>query len=86
MSAIVLVAGGVYFLAVENIFHVLLGMSLIFDEFLKGKWKHICCAVARVLATGILILEEINSDKPHAVEREMGFEQAVLNNTTLFSG
>ena len=47
-----LVIGSIY----QGIFYLLLGMSLIFDKFLKGKWKDICCAIAIGLALVIFIL------------------------------
>ena len=40
----------------EGIFYALIGMNLIFDRHLKGKWKHICCAIAIGLAMLIFIL------------------------------
>ena len=54
-----------------------LGISLIFAQFLKGKWQHICCAAALGMAVGTIILEEINDNKPHATEREVGVQQEV---------
>ena len=59
LSLIVVVIGG-YFLAIGDIyvgiFYVLIGMNLIFEKFLKGEWKSICCAIALTLAVGALIL------------------------------
>ena len=52
-----------------------IGMSLIFGQLLRGKWQHVCCAVALGIAVGAIILEEINEDKPHAIEREVGVQQ-----------
>ena len=46
------VIGSIY----EGIFYALIGINLIFDRHLKGKWKHICCAIAIGLAALIFIL------------------------------
>ena len=54
---------------------MVLGISLIFGQFLKGKWQHICCAAALGIAVGSIILDEINDTKPHTVEREVGVQQ-----------
>ena len=48
----ILVTGNIY----NGIFYVLVGMNFIFEEFLKGKWKSICCAIALTLVVGALIL------------------------------
>ena len=60
MSSIFLIALGVYSLIdidiYSGIFYVLIGMNLIFDKFLKGKWKHICCTVTIGLAVVAFIL------------------------------
>ena len=52
IGAYLLVTGNIY----SGIFYVLVGMNLIFEKFLKGKWKSICCAIALTLAVGALIL------------------------------
>ena len=48
--SILIIALGIYVLIDGNsyigIFYTLVGMSLIFNEFLTGKWQHICRAVA----------------------------------------
>ena len=58
-SSLIVIIGG-YLLVTGNIyngiFYVLVGMNLIFEKFLKGKWKSICCAIALTLAVGALIL------------------------------
>ena len=60
MSSILFIAMVVYCLAIGSIYqgilYALLGMSLIFDRFLKGKWKHVCCTIAIGLAMVIYIL------------------------------
>jgi hypothetical protein len=68
-----LVVGSIY----AGIFYVLLGMTFLFMEILKGKWGVICGAVALVLAVGILILGEVNDSKPHAIETEVGVHQEI---------
>ena len=81
MSSIFLIALGVYSLIDMDIyigiFYMLVGMSLIFDKFLKGKWKHICCTVTIGLAVGAFILGEINDGKSQAIENEVGLQQDV---------
>lgn len=81
VCSILVIAIGVYSLIDEDIYAGIgitsFGMILIFAEVLKGKWKHICCAVALGLAVGAFILEEVNNDKPHAIEREVGVHQEV---------
>lgn len=52
-----------------------LGMSLIFGQVLKGKWRHICCAAAIGIAAGAIILEDISDNTSHAAEREVGVQQ-----------
>ena len=42
-----------------GICYVLIGVSLIFNAVLKGKWKNICVIAALVLAGAVLILGEI---------------------------
>ena len=58
-SSLIVIIGG-YLLVTGNIyngiFYVLVGMNLIFEKFLRGKWKSICCAIALTLAVGALIL------------------------------
>ena len=60
MYSILFIAIPVYLWAIgsiyEGIFYALIGMNLIFDRYLKGKWKHICCAIAIGLAVLIFIL------------------------------
>ncbi len=56
-----------------------IGMILIFTEVLKGRWKHICCAVALGLAVGAFIWKEVNDNKTHAIEREVGVQQDVTD-------
>ncbi len=81
VCSILVIAIGVYSLIDEDIYAGIgitsFGMILIFAEVLKGKWKHICCAAALGLAVGAFILEEVNDDKPHAIEREVGVQQNV---------
>ena len=83
VCSILLIAIGAYSLVLGSIyagiFYVLLGIAFLFMEILKGKWGFICCAVVLVLAVGILILGEINDDKPHAVGREVGVQQVVTS-------
>jgi hypothetical protein len=75
------IAIGVYSLIDGDIYmgisQMAIGMSLIFGQLLKGKWQHICCAAALGIAVGAIILEEINDNKPHATEREVGVQQEV---------
>lgn len=56
---IFITAIGVYALIDMNvymgIFYVLIGMSLICDRLLKGKWKQICCTAATGLAVVALV-------------------------------
>ena len=58
-SSLIVIIGG-YLLVTGNIyngiFYVLVGMNFIFEKFLKGKWKSICCAIVLTLAVGALIL------------------------------
>ena len=58
--SILIISIGMYSLALGNIymgmFYALIGMNLIFDKFLKGRWKHICCAVTLGIAVGAFIL------------------------------
>ena len=49
-----------------------IGVSLIFAQFLKGKWQHICCAAALGMAVGATVFEELDDNRPHATEREVG--------------
>ncbi|MCE2393975.1 hypothetical protein J4G02_05205 [Candidatus Poribacteria bacterium] len=81
VASVIIISIGVYSLAIGSIyagiFYVLLGMTFLFMEILKGKWGVICCAAVLVLAVGVLILEAVNSNKPPAVEREMGVQQVM---------
>lgn len=81
VASIIIISIGVYSLITASIyagiFYVLIGMTFLFMEILKGKWGVICCTVVLVLAVGALILEEFNYNKPHAAEREMGSQQVV---------
>ena len=58
-SSLIVISGG-YLLVTGDIyigiFYVLVGMNFIFEKFLKGKWKSICCAIALTLAVGAFIL------------------------------
>jgi hypothetical protein len=58
--SILIISIGMYSLVLGNIymgiFYALIGMNLIFDKFLKGRWKHICCAVTLGIAVGVFIL------------------------------
>lgn len=58
-SSLIVIIGG-YLLVTGNIymgmFYVLVGMNLIFEKFLKGKGKSICCAIALTFAVGAPIL------------------------------
>lgn len=58
-SSLIVIIGG-YLLVTGNIymgiFYGLVGMNLIFEKFLKGRWKFIGCAIALTLAVGALIL------------------------------
>ena len=60
MSSLIVVVSGGYFLAIGDIyfgiFYVLIGMNLIFAQFLKGKRQHICCTAALGIAVGAIIL------------------------------
>ena len=47
-----LVIGSIY----QGIFYLLIGTSMVFDRFLKGRWRHICFAIAIGLAMVIFIL------------------------------
>ena len=59
-ASILIVAIGIYVLingdSYMGIFYILLGMSLIFNEFLKGKWSHICYAITMCFAVVAFIL------------------------------
>ena len=81
VCSILVIAIGVYSLIDEDIYAGIgitsIGMTLIFSELVRGKWKHICCGVVIGLAVGAFILEEVNDDKPHAIEREVGVHQEV---------
>ena len=83
VCSILVIVIGVYSLIDEDIYVGIgitsIGMILIFAEVLKGKWKHICCVVALGLAVGAFILEDINDNKPHAIEREVGAQQDVTD-------
>ncbi len=83
VCSILVIAIGVYSLIDGDIYAGIgitsFGMILIFNEVLKGKWRHICCAAALGLAAGAFILEEINDNKPHAIEREVGVQQEVTD-------
>lgn len=58
-SSLIVISGG-YLLVTGDIyigiFYVLVGMNFLFEKFLKGKWKSICCAIALTLAVGAFIL------------------------------
>ena len=58
-SSLIVISGG-YLLVTGDIyigiFYVLVGMNFIFEKFLKGKWKSICCAIALTFAVGAFIL------------------------------
>lgn len=69
-----------------GIFYVLLGMTFLFMEVLKGKWGIICCIVVLVFAVGILIWEEINDNRPYAIEREVGVQQGAKSKRHLYTG
>ena len=60
MYSILIISIGTYSLAIGNIymgiFYALIGMNMIFDKFLKGRWKHICCAVTLGTRCGGLYL------------------------------
>lgn len=79
VCSILVIAIGGYSLIDGNIYmgisQIAIGMNLIFAYLLKGKWQHICCAAALGIAVGAMILEEINDNKPHAIEREVGLQQ-----------
>lgn len=79
VCSILVIAIGAYSLIDGNLYmgisQMALGMSMIFDQVLKGKWRHICCAAAIGLAVGAIILEEINDNKPHPTDREVGIQQ-----------
>ena len=79
--SIIIISLGVYSLIIGSIyggiFYVLLGMNFLFMEIFKGKWGGICCTLVLVLAVGILILEKIDYEKRHPVEREVGAQQVV---------
>ena len=81
ICSILVIAIGVYSLIDGDIYTGIgitsLGMILIFNEVLKGKWRHICCAVALGFAVGAFILGEINDEKSHAIENEVGLQQDV---------
>ena len=81
VCSILVIAIGGYSLIDGDIYmgisQMAIGMSLIFGQLLKGKWQHICCAAALGIAVGAIILEEINDNKPHTIEREMGSQQVV---------
>lgn len=81
-SALVIVIG-VYSLIDWDIYmgisQVAIGMNLLFGQLLKGKWQYICCAAALGIAVGAIILEEINDNKQHPVDREAGVQQVVTS-------
>ena len=83
VASVIIISIGVYSLAIGSIyagiFYVLLGITFLFMEILKGKWGVICSAVVLVLAVGVLILDAINGNKPHPVEREVGVQQVVTS-------
>ena len=58
--SILIIAIGIYVLidgdSYMGIFYTLFGMSLIFKEFLKGKWSHICYAITMWFAVVAFIL------------------------------
>ena len=60
ICSILVIAIGVYSLIDGDIYmgisQMALGMSLIFGQLLKGKWQHICCAIALGIALGAIIL------------------------------
>ena len=79
--SILVIAIGVYLLIDGEIYTGIgitsFGMILIFTKVLKGKWRHICCVVALGFAVGAFILGEINDEKSHAIENEVGLQQDV---------
>ena len=81
ICSILVIAIGVYLLIDGEIYTGIgitsFGMILIFNEVLKGKWRHICCAAALGIAVGAFILGEINDEKSHAIENEVGLQQDV---------
>ena len=103
VCSVALIALGVYSLVIgsiyDGIFVVLIGMNFLFMEILKGKWVFVGCTVVLVLAVGILIVEETNDGKRHAIGKEQDVQRdltdsqdfhacgpPVLNNITLCSG
>ncbi len=83
VASVIVISIGVYFLAIGSIyaglFYVLLGITFLFMEILQGKRGIIYSAVVLVLAIGVLILEAVNSNKPHPVDREVGVQQVVTS-------
>ena len=83
VASVIIISIGAYSLVIGNIydgiFYVLLGMTFLFMEVLKGKWGLICSTVVLVLAIGLLILQEINKDTPHAFGKETGLHPGVEN-------
>ena len=81
VCSILVIAIGVYSLINGDLYTGIgmmsIGINLIFAEVLKGKWRHICCAAALGLAVGAFILGEINDEKSHAIENEVGLQQDV---------
>ena len=83
VCSILVIAIGMYSLIDGDIYAGIgatgLGAILIFAEVLKGKWRHICCAVALGIAVGAFVLEDMNDTKPQPVEREVGVQQIVTS-------
>jgi hypothetical protein len=59
-----------------------MGVSLIFAEVLKGKWKHICCAAILVLAVVVFILGGINQDKTPTIGKAAGVQQETVDKSS----
>lgn len=75
ISSVLLILMGLYCsmgrgIPYTGIFGALIGVSLIFNMVLKGRWKNICGGAIFVLAVGVLILEEVKEapqDQPPTV-------------------
>ena len=69
-------SGNIY----AGIFAVSVSIAVILGEMLKEKRWQIGITAALVLAVGTIIyLEETGEDKPHAVDREVGVQQEVVD-------
>lgn len=83
IASIIIISIGVYALAIGNIydgiFYVLLGMTFLFMEILRGKWAIVCSSVVLLLAIGFLILKEINGNNPHVFGKETGVRQSTVD-------